>query len=199
MFSIQEIKFLSAELERFTTKIERHLHDENLEGEQRKIVERRLVTTTSIRRKLEYEKRLCMGGPKKTPRVLIIEDVESVRLLESEILNTIGFDQIDTAVNGEVGINKLEGTINTSDEFGLVLCDWEMPKMSGMDVLQKVRNHKDLWHIPFFFVTGRIQEKDMIEAMTEGATGYIQKPIRPDILEASLSEYIVSNSKFAVA
>jgi len=98
------------------------------------------------------------NGVKRTPRILVIEDIESVRLLEMELLHVIGFERVDAATNGGSGMNKLESAVNTKDAFSLILCDWEMPKMSCIDLLKRVRKHKDLWHIPFYFVTGRIQE-----------------------------------------
>lgn len=100
MFSIQEIRFLSSELGRFTNKIEKRLSDEALHEDQRNVLQKRLITTESIRRKLEYEKRLRNKNAKKTPKVLIIEDVESVRSMEQELLKVIGFESTDTAING---------------------------------------------------------------------------------------------------
>ncbi|MGH1485736.1 MAG: response regulator [Cellvibrionaceae bacterium] len=192
MFSEKEILFLNTELTRFTEKIEERLLSQDLSDQQRVRLESRLVTSASIRRKLEYEKKLKSQKQKRTPHILVIDDMESALQINKQFLSSIGFKKIDTANNGLNGLKKIKEAAGIHHPYGLIICDWEMPKMSGLDLLKKVRADKDLWATPFYLLSSKSEKKDILKAINIGATGYITKPVSPATLTDKLQDYIIN-------
>lgn len=192
MFSEKEVSFLNREIEKFTRKVEERLVSASMDEEQRVMLEDLLVTASSIRRKLEYEKSLKNKKNKGTPPILVVDDVHSALQINKQYLQLIGFKQIETAADGAEALKKLKGAARIRKPFGLVVCDWEMPKMSGVDLLQQVRQDKELWATPFYLLSSRTNRADIVKAINIGATGYITKPINQAVMEEKLKEYIIT-------
>jgi CheY-like chemotaxis protein/anti-sigma regulatory factor (Ser/Thr protein kinase) len=102
--------------------------------------------------------------------ILVIEDDDTVRENISEILELNGF-QSYAAANGRIG---LEMALEVLPD--LIICDMMMPEMNGMEVLRALREEKNLSHIPFIFLTARVEKKDFRAAMKTGADDYLTKP-----------------------
>jgi two-component system, chemotaxis family, chemotaxis protein CheY len=195
MFSNNEMKFMSREFKKFSDKAEERLKQDELTDMQQKRVETRLILVNSIRRKLHNEKEFREQDTRVTPSVLLIDDMESQLLLHSEFLKELGFETIETAIDGKQGLDKLLQSIEDKNPFGLVLCDWEMPNMTGLELLVACRNHADLWPIPFYLSTGRDSREDQFDALSAGATGYITKPSNFEIFSEKLKRYIFKIDK----
>jgi two-component system, chemotaxis family, chemotaxis protein CheY len=190
MFSESEISFLAGELKRFTMKGKERLESDSVSDTQRQRLETKLVTVSSIRRKLRNEQRLHENASKTTPSVLLVDDMESVLQLHKQILRKMGFINVETAANGQIALKKLKEAEQYEQPFGLVIFDWEMPKMSGFELLKTVRGDEKLWSVPFYLLTSRDSKKDMFEAINLGVTGYIVKPVSPASLEEKFKEYV---------
>ncbi len=114
-------------------------------------------------------------------RVLIVEDQKDFRLLLRSFLSDFGISKILEANDGRKGLSFIGFG---KAEIDLILCDWNMPGMSGLDFMKKVR---DLGvHTPFIMITGRGDEHSVLEDRQCGVHGYIRKPFSPDQLEARL-------------
>ena len=190
MFTSKEITFLLAEVEKYTVKLEELLDNENYSLEKRLSMEDRLIVARSVVRKLHNRRNEIETVRTGPASVLVVDDVEAVLFTHKQFLLNMGFKKIETAINGETALKKIIESGRVSEAYELIICDWEMPKMSGLDLLEKVRNHESLWSTPFYLVTGRDSKADMLKAITMGATGYITKPISPAIFEEKLSEYL---------
>ena len=104
------------------------------------------------------------------PKILIIDDeVHIVELIRFN-LETSGYD-VDFSYDGLDGYLKIKENIPQ-----LVLLDWMLPNISGIDMLQKIRNDKDLSHIPVIMLTAKNMENDKIQGLELGADDYITKP-----------------------
>ena len=191
MFSTTEIDFLAAELKRFTEKGRERIESDSISDTQRKRLEARLVTVNSIRRKLQNEKNLREQDCTQTPTVLLIDDMDSVLQLHRQYLRKMGFHKVDTASDGKEALKRLKEAAAIEEPYGLIICDWEMPKLSGLDVLKQVRLDAELWATPFYLLTSRDSKLDIFNAISLGATGYIVKPVSPASLEENLKDYIV--------
>jgi len=104
-------------------------------------------------------------------RILIVDDEKNIRLTLSQALGTLGMET-DTAANGEEALAKLEQT-----DFGLMLLDFKMPGMDGMEVLGKVRELRPDIKVIIITAFGTIESA--VEAMKLGAVDFIQKPFAP--------------------
>ena len=114
-------------------------------------------------------------------KILVVEDEEDMRASIKEMLNELGVTQIFEAPSGE---EALEFLYSSESFIDLVMCDWNMPGMEGIDVLKKLRSVKS--DMPFLIVTGRSDMESVVEAKEAGVTAYIRKPFTPKQLEAKL-------------
>src|SRR5690606_16540484 len=105
------------------------------------------------------------------PSILIIDDEKAIRKTLSEILSFEGY-QIDEAADGEEGLKKF-----SEKNYDLVLCDIKMPKLDGIEFLEKARQHNP--DVPVIIISGHGNIETAVEAVKRGAFDYISKP--PDL------------------
>lgn len=111
-------------------------------------------------------------------RVLVVDDEDGPRSFVESVLHDLGVGQIDTASDGR---QALERVIGQEDRYDLIVCDWMMPKASGLDVLKGVReSRRDL---PFLMVTALATLKAVERALAFNVSAYIAKPFTPEQLE----------------
>ena len=103
--------------------------------------------------------------------VLVVDDFATMRRIVSNLLREAGFEHFSEAEDGAEALRKLE-----TSSFQFVVSDWNMPKMTGLDLLKSVRNSDHLKHLPFLLVTAEARKENIIEAAQAGADGYIVKP-----------------------
>jgi two-component system, chemotaxis family, chemotaxis protein CheY len=113
--------------------------------------------------------------------ILIIEDDDQVRTSLRYILQAFGVRHVFEARNGTEGMHFLN---SSTIKLDAVLCDWNMPCISGLTLLQSVRDaHNDL---PFLMISGRNDMESVIQAKQAGVSAYLPKPINPGQLESKL-------------
>lgn len=114
-------------------------------------------------------------------KILLVEDQAEARALLRNMLLELGITQIFEASNGEEALSFLDSAYDFID---LVMCDWNMPSVSGLEVLRDIRKVNE--SLPFLMVTGRSDVESVKEAKASGVTAYIRKPFTPKQLEAKL-------------
>jgi two-component system chemotaxis response regulator CheY len=114
-------------------------------------------------------------------KVLIVDDFASMRRIVKNTLKQIGFKNIIEADDGTTALAMLK-----EQKIDLVLVDWNMPKMSGLELLKKVKKDEALKTIPVFLVTAEAQKENVIEAIQAGVSNYIVKPFTPDSMKQKL-------------
>lgn len=116
--------------------------------------------------------------------VLVVDDFPTMRRIVKNLLKQIGFENIDEAEDGIQALSKLK-----SGKYGLVVSDWNMPNMEGIDLLRSVRQEAEpLKNIPFLMVTAESEKDKVIEAIKAGVDNYIVKPFTAEILMEKLSK-----------
>lgn len=110
-------------------------------------------------------------------KILIVDDAPTMRSVIKGALVNAGFVNFDEADNGLVALDKLN-----KDEFHLVLCDLDMPKMDGLGVLRDMRTTEKLENIPLIIISAIAKPEKVIQLIEEGVNDYIIKPIKPDAL-----------------
>ena len=116
-------------------------------------------------------------------KVLVVDDFATMRRIIKNILKQIGFTNIIEAEDGKSALKMLQ-----SDKFDLVMCDWNMPEMPGIELLGKVRADEQLKGIPFVMVTAEAQKENILEAVKAGVNSYIVKPFTAEIVEQKLKK-----------
>ena len=130
--------------------------------------------------------------------MLLVEDSFDSMNLTKAMLHDLGVTQIYTAKNGADGLDLL-GTFDGEDFVDVVLCDWNMPVMSGLDLLKQVRTvDPDLL---FIMITGRATYSEVAEARAYNVNGYIKKPFSANELAKKLNvvSRIIAHRKLATA
>jgi two-component system chemotaxis response regulator CheY len=113
---------------------------------------------------------------------LVIDDSRAVRMLIGKILRDLGF-HVSEAGNGREGLEKLRG----NPEIRLVLVDWNMPIMDGLEFIEEVRRHRGWDPVRIMMVTTETESERVERAISAGANEYVMKPFTPEVLVAKLS------------
>lgn len=113
----------------------------------------------------------------KNMRILVVDDHSMTRNLVRSILKGVGFNNIYLAENGRQAFLFLK-----EDAYDLVICDWNMPDVTGIELLRVVRSDPKMMHIPFLLLTAEVFKENVKEAMEAGVSDYIAKPFTADIL-----------------
>jgi len=124
-----------------------------------------------------------------TAKVLIAEDQAETAELISQILEDIGIKQIEMASDGREAFDKIR---RAKEPFDFILCDWEMPELNGLEVLEKAKASNTLGDALFWMVTGNTDTDKIKQAAMKGAKDYIAKPVQPDVLEGKLKAAITA-------
>lgn len=110
--------------------------------------------------------------------LLLVEDMEEMRNIVRRLLGAMGFTNITLARNGEEAWRLIQ-----AQSFDLVLCDWNMPKMSGRELLERVRQEPTYALLPFIMITGENAQSFVKSAIDGGVTDFILKPFTAALLE----------------
>jgi two-component system chemotaxis response regulator CheY len=120
-------------------------------------------------------------------KVLIVDDFATMRRILKNIMKQIGFSDITEADNGKNALKVLR-----SQEIDLILCDWNMPEMPGIEVLNTVRADDELKNTPFVMVTAEAQKENILEAVKAGVSSYVVKPFTAETVEQKLKKVFSS-------
>jgi len=114
--------------------------------------------------------------------VLVVDDDEAMRMLVCRMLKRMRIGRVLEAAGGEQALEQLAAT---PDAINIVICDWNMPGMSGMDLFKQV--HANRPKLPFLMLTGRADLDSVVAAKKAGVHGYIVKPISPAELKTKIA------------
>ena len=122
-------------------------------------------------------------------KVLVVDDMSTMRRIVKNVLKQIGYSDIAEAENGQDALTKLK-----AGGFGLVVSDWNMPVMPGIELLRSVRADADLKSLPFLMVTAEAQKENIIEAVQAGVSNYVVKPFTADALLEKLNKIFANTA-----
>ncbi|NUM88430.1 MAG: response regulator [Bdellovibrionales bacterium] len=120
-----------------------------------------------------------------TTRILVVDDMMTMRKLISKALKDMGFKDITEAPDGVVAWETVSAA---APPIGLIISDWNMPNCSGLDFLKRVRADSRYSKTPFVLVTAESEAKQVAEALKAGVSHYVVKPFTPDNLKARIEE-----------
>ena len=114
-------------------------------------------------------------------KVLVVDDSPTMRRIVANTLKRIGYPDTEEAENGIDALTKLG-----EDVFDLIVTDWNMPGMTGLEFVKSLRANDDNKNMPVLMVTTRSAEEDVKEALQAGANSYIVKPFTPQVLKEKI-------------
>jgi two-component system chemotaxis response regulator CheY len=116
-------------------------------------------------------------------KILVVDDMSTMRRIVKNIMKQLGFANVEEAENGEEALIKLR-----ADSFGFIISDWNMPVMTGIQLLRAVRADDKLKNIPLLMVTAEAQKENLIEAIQAGVSNYIVKPFTAEVLQEKMNK-----------
>lgn len=117
--------------------------------------------------------------------ILIVDDYKTMLRIIRGLLSQIGFSNIDEAANGAEAIVKLK-----EKNYNLIISDWNMEPMTGLELLQNVRTDEKTKTIPFIMVTAESKTENVIAAKQAGVNNYIVKPFNAETLKTKLASVL---------
>ncbi|MEQ8861277.1 MAG: response regulator [Pseudomonadales bacterium] len=117
----------------------------------------------------------------QSAKILIVDDMQTMRRLLKSALNDLGYANVVDADGGTTALALLE-----AGDFALLITDWNMPDMEGIDLLKAVRANDRLKELPVLMVTAEAKKQQILEAAEAGVNGYVVKPFQPAQLKDKL-------------
>ncbi|MFA7228681.1 MAG: response regulator [Melioribacteraceae bacterium] len=119
-------------------------------------------------------------------KFLVVDDSVTMRRIVANSLKTIGHDLYVEAGDGREALSKL----TTDDSINFVITDWNMPEVSGLELVKAIRSNEKFGTIPILMVTTRGLKEDIIEALAAKVNNYVVKPFTPQILKEKIEQII---------
>ena len=116
-------------------------------------------------------------------KFLVVDDFATMRRIIRNLLKELGFSNVDEAEDGVNALAKLR-----SERFDFVISDWNMPNMTGIDLLRNIRADEQLKSLPVLMVTAEAKKENIIAAAQAGASGYVVKPFTAATLDEKLKK-----------
>ncbi len=116
-------------------------------------------------------------------KILIVDDFATMRRIIRNLLRELGFTNTHEADDGDTALPMLQ-----SGNFDFVVSDWNMPRMTGLDLLRAVRADVNLNELPVLMVTAESKRERIVEAAEAGVNGYVVKPFTAGTLEEKINE-----------
>lgn len=117
-------------------------------------------------------------------KILIVDDMATMRRIVKNILKQLGFGNTEEAENGQEGLQKLQA----DPSYGFVVSDWNMPVMTGIDMLRAIRADEKLKALPVLMVTAEAQQANLVEAIQAGVSNYIVKPFTAETMQEKMGK-----------
>lgn len=116
-------------------------------------------------------------------RVLVVDDFSTMRRIVKNILRQLGFTNIVEADDGTTAWETLN-----KDKIDFIISDWNMPNMTGIELLRKVRASEEFGDLPFLMVTAEAQQENIIEAVQAKVSNYIVKPFTAETMKQKIDK-----------
>ena len=126
-----------------------------------------------------------MSAVDKNMPILIVDDYKTMLRIIRNLLKQLGFNNVDEATDGSTALQKLR-----DKPYSLVISDWNMEPMNGLQLLKEVRADADLESTPFIMVTAESKSENVVAAKQAGVTNYIVKPFNAATLKSKLTSAI---------
>lgn len=119
----------------------------------------------------------------KDTKILVVDDFSTMRRIIKNLLRDLGYTNVDEADDGTTALPKLK-----TGTFGFLISDWNMPGMTGLDLLKAVRSDDKLKDLPVLMLTAEAKKEQIIEAAKAGVNGYIVKPFTAQVLNEKIDK-----------
>jgi two-component system chemotaxis response regulator CheY len=124
----------------------------------------------------------------KDMKFLIVDDFSTMRRIVKNLLHDLGYPNVTEADDGKTALPMLQ-----AGGFDFLISDWNMPGMSGLDLVKAVRSDSKLAKIPVLMLTAEAKREQIIEAAQAGVNGYVIKPFTAETLKEKLDKILAAS------
>ncbi|HLE11163.1 MAG: histidine kinase [Bdellovibrionales bacterium RIFOXYD12_FULL_39_22] len=121
-------------------------------------------------------------------RILVVDDMATMRKIIKNMLTQIGFTNIQEADDGSTAWKKMEDAIASGAPYEFIVSDWNMPQLSGLDFLKKIRSVESLKNLPFLMITAEAEQGNVVIAVKAGVSNFIVKPFSAQVLKEKIDK-----------
>jgi two-component system chemotaxis response regulator CheY len=133
-----------------------------------------------------------MAMPPSDIKILVVDDMAAMRKILKTLLAQLGYKNVDEAEDGKQALEILKQNPN---KYGLVITDWNMPNMTGIELVQAIRSDEQLKHLPILMVTAEAKKENVLMAIKAGVNNYIVKPFTAETLKEKMEKIFASLKK----
>ena len=116
-------------------------------------------------------------------RILVVDDFATMRKIVRNLLKQLGYTNVDEADDGSTAIEKLK-----TDTFDFVITDWNMPKVTGLELIKSIRADEKTKKTPILMVTAEADKENVIQAAQAGVNDYVVKPFSAEVLKGKIDK-----------
>jgi len=116
-------------------------------------------------------------------KILVVDDFSTMRRIIKNILKQLGYMNIEEAEDGSQALNKLK-----NGKFDFLISDWNMPNMTGLELLKQARATESLKELPVLMVTAEAEKENIIAAVQAGVNNYVVKPFTAEVLKEKMEK-----------
>lgn len=125
-------------------------------------------------------------GLKADMKILVVDDMATMRKIIKNILGQLGFTNITEANDGKQALQILEESFHSERPVEFVISDWNMPEVTGLDLLKSVRSSTQFKELPFLMVTAEAEQGNIMIAVKAGVSNFIVKPFSAEVLKEKI-------------
>jgi two-component system chemotaxis response regulator CheY len=115
-------------------------------------------------------------------KILIVDDFSTMRRIVRNLLKQLSFNNVDEAEDGDVALEKLK-----EGSYDFVITDWNMPNMTGLELLKAIRSDDNLKALPVLLITAEAEKENVVLAAEAGVNDYIVNPFTGDVLQQKIN------------
>jgi len=115
-------------------------------------------------------------------KILIVDDFSTMRRIVRNLLKQLSFTNVGEAEDGDVALEKLK-----DGSYDFVITDWNMPNMTGLELLKAIRADENLKNLPVLLITAEAEKENVVLAAEAGVNDYIVKPFTGDVLQQKIN------------
>jgi two-component system, chemotaxis family, chemotaxis protein CheY len=127
-------------------------------------------------------------GLKADMKILVIDDMATMRKIIKNMLGQIGFTNITEADDGATGLPKILEATELGEPYEFIVSDWNMPQLSGLELLKKLRADDTYKALPFLMITAEAEQGNVVIAVKAGVSNFIVKPFSAQVLKEKIDK-----------
>lgn len=125
---------------------------------------------------------------KATMKIMVVDDMATMRKIVKNILTQLGFKNVCEAEDGKRALADIQAAKTSGEPVEFIISDWNMPEMTGLDLLTAIRGNDTLKDTPFLMITAEAEQGNIMLAVKAGVDNFIVKPFSAQILKEKIEK-----------